>query len=49
VVNASDQVVGQLSGACGTNVNDPCDSASNATVDGALAFYFATVKPFINP
>lgn len=49
VVNASDQVVGQLSGACGTNVNDPCDHAKNATVDGALAYYFATVKPFLAP
>jgi lysyl endopeptidase len=49
VVNASDQVVGQLSGACGTNVNDPCDSQNNATVDGALAFYWATVQPIIAP
>jgi len=49
VVNASDQVVGQLSGACGTNVNDPCDAQSNATVDGALAFYWATVQPLLAP
>ena len=49
VVNASDQVVGQLSGGCGTNVNNVCDAASNATVDGALAFYWNSVKPFINP
>jgi V8-like Glu-specific endopeptidase len=49
VVNGSDQVVGQLSGACGTNVNDPCDAASNATVDGALAYYWASVKPFLAP
>jgi V8-like Glu-specific endopeptidase len=49
VVNSSDQVVGQLSGGCGTNVNDPCDAVNNATVDGALAFYFNSVKPFINP
>jgi len=49
VVNSSDLVVGQLSGACGTNTADPCDSVHNATVDGALAFYFNSVKPFINP
>jgi lysyl endopeptidase len=49
VVNSSDQVVGQLSGACGTNTADPCDSTKNATVDGALAYYWLTVKPFINP
>ena len=49
VVNASDQVVGQLSGGCGTNVNDPCDAVHNATVDGALAYYWATVQPIINP
>jgi len=49
VVNASDQVVGQLSGACGTNVNDPCDNTNNATVDGALAFYWSSVQPFLAP
>jgi Trypsin-like peptidase domain len=49
VVNGSSQIVGQLSGTCGTNVNDPCDAAANATVDGALAFYYASVQPFINP
>ena len=49
VVNASDQVVGQLSGACGTNVNDPCDSTNNATVDGAFAFYWTSVQPILAP
>lgn len=49
VVNAADQVVGQLSGACGTNVNDACDAANNATVDGAFAFYWPTVRPFLQP
>jgi len=49
VVNTSDLVVGQLSGGCGTNVNDPCDAVNNATVDGALAYYWATVQPIINP
>jgi hypothetical protein len=49
VVNASSQVVGQLSGACGTNVNDDCDQVQNATVDGAFAFYYSSVQPFLNP
>ena len=45
----SNQVVGQLSGSCGTNVSDPCDALNNATVDGAFAYYFATVKPYLQP
>lgn len=49
VVNASNQVVGQLYGACGFNVGDPCDAASNATIDGALAHYWLSVQPFLDP
>jgi len=49
VVNGSDQVVGQLSGACGTNVNDPCDAINNATVDGAFAYYFPSVQRLLAP
>jgi trypsin-like peptidase len=49
VVNSSNQVVGQLSGACGTNVGNPCDNTNNATVDGAFAFYFASVQPILAP
>lgn len=49
VVNGSGQVVGQLFGACGTNVDDACDFASNATVDGAFASYFSSVQPFLDP
>jgi V8-like Glu-specific endopeptidase len=47
VLNADGEIVGQLSGACGYNVNDVCDSSSNATVDGAFASYFADVAPFL--
>lgn len=43
VVNAQGQIVGQLSGACGYNVNDVCDPESNATVDGAFAAYYSKV------
>lgn len=44
VVNSAGEIVGQLYGACGTNLNDVCDSGSNATVDGAFAGYFSAVE-----
>ncbi len=49
VVNGSGQIVGQLYGACGFNVNDACDAASNATVDGAFAVSFSLLSPHLNP
>lgn len=49
MVNSAGEIVGQLSGACGTNLNDNCDAVNNATVDGAFAAYFSTVEPFLNP
>lgn len=49
VLNAAGQVVGQLSGACGYNVGDPCDDVSNATVDGAFAAYFSQVAGILAP
>ncbi|MBI2215515.1 MAG: trypsin-like peptidase domain-containing protein [Acidobacteria bacterium] len=49
VVNGSGQLVGQLSGACGTNVNDVCDSAKNATVDGAFAAYYPGIAAILGP
>jgi len=47
VLNSQGKIVGQLSGACGFNVNDVCDTASNATVDGAFASYYSQVAPFL--
>jgi len=47
VVNGSGQIVGQLSGACGYNTGDECDAVSNATVDGAFAYYYSSVAPFL--
>jgi V8-like Glu-specific endopeptidase len=47
VVNAAGELVGQLSGACGFNVNDNCDADSNATVDGAFAAYYDQVAQFL--
>ena len=49
VVNSSDQVVGQLSGSCGTNVGNPCDAVNNAVVDGAFAYYWSSVQPILAP
>jgi lysyl endopeptidase len=49
VLNGSGQIVGQLYGACGTNLNDVCDSANNATVDGAFAVSYPNLAPFLNP
>ena len=49
VLNASGEIVGQLSGGCGTNVNEVCDTVNNATVDGAFSAYFSSVAPWLNP
>jgi lysyl endopeptidase len=49
VVNGAGQIVGQLYGACGTNVNNSCDAAANATVDGAFAVSYPLLAPFLNP
>ncbi len=48
VLNDNGLVVGQLSGACGTNLNNTCDAANNATVDGALASYFGSVSSWLD-
>jgi V8-like Glu-specific endopeptidase len=47
VLNANGEIVGQLYGACGSNVNNVCDSGANRTVDGALAAYFPQVETFL--
>ena len=49
VLNSLGQIVGQLSGACGFNVRDSCDSIQNATVDGAFADYFPDIAEFVDP
>ena len=49
LVNSAGQIVGQLYGACGTNLNDVCDAANNATVDGAFASTYPNLAPFLNP
>ncbi len=49
VVNSSGQVVGQLTGACGTNTGNSCDSTNNAVIDGALASYYSSVSQWLDP
>jgi len=49
VVNSAGEVVGQLSGCCGYNCNDVCDTGSNSTVDGAFAYYWSSVQPYLDP
>ena len=49
VVNNAGQIVGQLYGACGTDVNNVCNSAANATVDGAFAVSYPNLAAFLNP
>lgn len=52
ILNSTSQIVGQLSGTCGGNLSSACDSGpgeANATVDGAFAAYFTSIKPIINP
>lgn len=49
VCNANGQIVGQLSGGCGYNVNDVCDSENNWTADGAFASYFSEVEEYLDP
>ena len=49
VTNGAGEVVGQLSGACGYNTGDVCDSVSNATVDGAFAHYYPQIAQWLDP
>lgn len=49
VVNGAGQVVGQLSGGCGTDVYNTCNSTDNATVDGAFAAYYSKVAQWLDP
>jgi lysyl endopeptidase len=47
VVNSSGQIVGTLTGSCGTNLNNVCDHNANATVDGAFAYYYTAISSFL--
>jgi len=57
VVNTAGEVVGQLSGGCGTDVYNTCSSTDettsnsefNATVDGAFAAYYSDIAPILSP
>lgn len=43
------KVVGQLFGACGTNVEDDCDAVSNSALDGAFRVTFPSVQQWLAP
>ncbi|MGD2085288.1 MAG: trypsin-like peptidase domain-containing protein [Candidatus Aminicenantes bacterium] len=47
VMNMSGQIVGQLYGGCGYTL-EVCDAENNRTVDGAFAFYYDQVAPFLD-
>ena len=47
VMNMNGQIVGQLYGACGTTL-EVCDAENNRTVDGAFAFYYDSVAPYLD-
>jgi hypothetical protein len=49
VLNSDGEIVGQLTGGCGYNLDDVCDYESNRTVDGAFASYYSAVEPWLNP
>jgi hypothetical protein len=46
VMNMNGQIVGQLYGACGYTL-ETCDAEQNRTVDGAFAFYYNSVAPWL--
>ncbi len=49
VLNGDSEVVGQLTGCCGYNCADDCDFVNNWTIDGAMAYYWSAVEPFLDP
>lgn len=46
VVNGNGEIVGQLYGVCGFNL-ETCDSSNNRSVDGSFAATFPTIEPFL--
>lgn len=48
VTLSNGQVVGQLSGKCGTNLSDVC-SVLNYTSDGAFFYTFSAMRSFLDP
>jgi hypothetical protein len=48
VVNGSGEIVGQLTGCCGYNCGNECDSVNNWTIDGAFAAYYAEIEGILD-
>jgi hypothetical protein len=49
VLLSDGRIVGQLLGACGSNVSDDCDSTSHSTVDGSFAVSYPQLAQWLNP
>jgi len=49
VFNEAGYIVGELTGSCGYNINDPCDYINNWTADGAIRSYFSLVSDLLVP
>ncbi|QBY03743.1 serine protease [Thalassotalea sp. HSM 43] len=49
VLNSQGRIVGQLSGACGYDLENECAVDANATVDGAFAAYFSRISQWLAP
>jgi hypothetical protein len=49
VVNSAGEIVGQLTGCCGFNCGNVCDSVDNWTIDGAFANYFSEIESILDP
>jgi hypothetical protein len=43
------QVVGQLGGGCGTDIDNDCDTAANDDYDGAFAATYPSIEQYLNP
>lgn len=48
IVNSSGEIVGQLYGVCGTNIDDVCDAVNNYTIDGAFAVSYTLLAPYLD-
>jgi V8-like Glu-specific endopeptidase len=49
VLNSAGEIVGQLTGSCGTQGCATCNHTCKRVVDGAFAYYYSQVQPFLAP
>lgn len=48
-IDSNGRIVGQLLGACGSNLGNDCDRVANRSVDGAFATYFPQIRRWLQP